>query len=47
MKFQAFLVTKGCTEVIQANFKSNLPNMEDEDLDASMELGKAKKLTKM
>ena len=38
---------KGCAEVIQANFKSKLPAMEDEELDASIKLGKTKKLAKM
>ena len=47
VKFQAFLVMKGCTEAIQTNFKSKLPAMEDEVLDVSTELGKAKKLMKM
>ena len=47
VKFQAFLAIKGCTEVIQTNFKSKLPAMEDEELDVSTELGKAKKLAKM
>ena len=47
VKFQAFLVMKGCAEVIQTNFKSKLPAMEDEELDASPELGKVKKLAKM
>ena len=31
----------------QKNFKSMLPAMEDEELNASNELGKAKKLAKM
>ena len=47
MKLKAFLEMKGCTEVIQTNFKSKLPATEDEELDASTELGKAKKLAKM
>ena len=47
MKFQAFLEMKGCAEVIQTNFKSKLPTMEDEELDACTKLGKAKNLTKM
>ena len=42
-----FIVTKGCAEVIQTNFKSKLPAMEDEELDASTKLGKAKELVKM
>ena len=40
-------MTKGCAEVIQPNFKSKLPAMEDEELDASTKLEKAKKLAKM
>ena len=47
MKFRAFLATKGCAEVIQTNFKSKLPATEDGELDANIELGKAKKLVKM
>ena len=47
MKFQAFLARKECAEVIQTDFKSKLPAMEDEELDASTELEKAKKLAKM
>ena len=47
MKFQAFLARKGCAELIQTNFKSKLPTLEDEELDASTKLGTAKKLTKM
>ena len=47
VKFQAFLVTKGCAKGIQINVKSKLPAMENEELDASTKLGKAKKLSKM
>ena len=47
VKFQAFLAMMGCTEAIQTNFKSKLPAVEDEKLDASTELRKAKKLAKM
>ena len=47
VKFQAFLVTKRCAEVIQTNFKSKLPTMEDEKIDASTKLVKVKKLAKM
>ena len=43
VKFQACLVMKRCTEAIQTNFKSKLPTMEDEELDASTKQGKAKK----
>ena len=38
VKFQAFLAMKGCTEVIQTNFKSKLPATENELLDASTDL---------
>ena len=41
-KFQAFLALKKCTEVIQTNFNSKLPVMEDEELDASTKLAKMK-----
>ena len=44
VNFQTFLVMKGRAEAIQTNFKSKLTAMEDEELDASTELGKAKKL---
>ena len=37
---------KGCTEVIQTNFKSKLPAKEDEQLDVSTKLWK-EKLMKM
>ena len=47
VKFQEFLVTKGCAEATQINFKSKLPAREDEELNAGTELGKAKKLAKM
>ena len=47
VKFQAFLAMKGCAEVDQTNFKSKLPAMEGEELDARTKLGKAKKLAKM
>ena len=47
VKFKAFLGTKGCAEAIKTNFKSKLPTMEDEELDASTKLRKAKKLAKM
>ena len=47
VKFQAFLMMKGCAEVIQTNFKSKLLAMEYEELDVSTELGKVKKLAKM
>ena len=47
VKFQAFLAMKGCAKAIQTNFKSKLPATEDEELDGSAELGKAKKLAKM
>ena len=46
-KFQAFLVINGYAEVIQTNFKSKLPTTDDEELDASTKLGKAKKLGKL
>ena len=39
--------TKGCAESIQTYFKSKFPTMEDEELDTSTKLGKAKKLMKM
>ena len=42
VKFQAFLAMRGCAEAIQTNFKSKLPVTEDEELDVSTELGKAK-----
>ena len=42
VKFQAFLATKGCAEAIQTNFKSKLPAIEDKELDASIQLGKAR-----
>ena len=38
VKFQAFLARKGCAEVIQTYFKSKLPFMEDEELDAGTKL---------
>ena len=41
------LAKKGFTEAIQIYFKSKLLPTEDEELDASTELGKVKKLTKM
>ena len=31
LMFQAFLVMKGCSEMIQTNFKSRLHAMEDEE----------------
>ena len=43
IKFQAFLATKGCSEVIQTNFMSKLLATKDKELDASTRLGKAKK----
>ena len=43
IKFKALLVTKGCTEVIQTNFQSKLPNTVDEELDNNTKLGKVKK----
>ena len=33
--------------MFQTNFKSNLPATEDEEVDATTELGKVKKLAKM
>ena len=45
--FQAFLAMKGYAEVVQINFKSKLPTVEDEELDASTKIGKAKKIAKM
>ena len=47
MKSLAFLAMKECAGVIQINFKSKLPATKDEELDASTELGKAKKLAKI
>ena len=47
MKFQEFLVTKECDEVIKTKFKSKLPMTKDEELDAGTKLGKVKKLSKM
>ena len=47
VKFQEFLATKGYTEVIQTNFRSKLPAMDDGELDACTKLGKASKLVKM
>ena len=47
VKFEAYLATKGCAEVIQTNFKSKLPTTEDEELDASIKLWKAKEIAKM
>ena len=47
VKLQAFLVMKGCAEAIQTNLESTLSTMEDEELDASSEVGKAKKLARM
>ena len=44
---QAFLAIKGFADVIQTNFKSKLPAVEDKELDASTELGQVKKLMKM
>ena len=46
-KFQTFLVMRGCPEVIKTNFKPKLLAIEDEEFNASTELGKAKKLAKM
>ena len=40
VKFQAFLMTKGFIEMIKTNFKSKLPTLVDEVLDATTELGK-------
>ena len=42
-KFQAPQVMKGCTDAIKTNIKPKLPDMEDKELCASTELGKAKK----
>ena len=47
VNFQALLATKGFDEAIQTYFKSKLPAMEDEKLDAIIELGKAKISAKM
>ena len=47
VKFQAFLVIKGCTEMIQTNLKSRLHATENEELDATTELRKAKKLVEI
>ena len=47
VKFQAFLAMKVCAEVIQNSFKSKLSATEDEELNASTELGKAKKSGKI
>ena len=40
VKFQAFLATKRCAEVIQTNFKSEFPATEDEELDVSTKIEK-------
>ena len=47
VKFQTFLVMKGCTEAIQTNLKSKLPTTEDKQFDASDEIEKAIKLAKI
>ena len=46
VKFQAFLATKGCAKAIETNFKSKLPSTEDEELNASIKLGKLNKISK-
>ena len=47
IKFKPILATKECTEVIQTNFESKLPTIEDEELNTSTMLRKPKKFAKM